>query len=58
MTDILDSMIKWEDGEMEEGEMIAFFQYLIDSGIVYSLRGCYGRMAAALENAGKVHGFL
>ena len=47
-----DKIIKYEKGEMQEHEMIEFFQELIDSGIVWTLQGHYGRVATSLIRAG------
>jgi hypothetical protein len=38
--------------EAEEFEIIEAWQYLIDTGIVWSLQGFYGRTAQALINEG------
>jgi hypothetical protein len=52
--EILDSMIEWEEGQLTEEETIALFQRLVDSGLVWSLQGMYGRQAQALINVGLV----
>ena len=36
----------------QEGDPIAALQYLIDTGVVWSLQGSYGRMAKAAIEAG------
>lgn len=51
-TDMLDKFIAYEDGEMEEDEVIAFFQELIDSGMAWTLQGHYGRTAQSLIEQG------
>jgi hypothetical protein len=38
--------------DAEEFEVIEAWQYLIDTGIVWSLQGYYGRTAQALINEG------
>ena len=38
--------------EMEEKEIFMFFQEMIDSGLVWSLKGCYGRTAESLIDNG------
>ena len=48
----LDEIMRYEDGEMTQDEMIEFFQELIDSGFAWRLQGSYGRTAAALIEAG------
>ena len=43
----------FEDGELGEDEVIAGFQELINSGLVWQLEGFYGRTAVALIESGK-----
>ena len=50
--DELDRMMAWEEGTLDEDETIILFQSLIDNGMAWTLPGCYGRMAAALIEAG------
>ena len=40
----------YENGELEEPEVIALFQFLLDSGMVYHLQGSYQRMAEELAD--------
>lgn len=50
----VDFIIDYEAGVLsEEEEVIDGFQQLIDSGIVWSLQGHYGRTAATLIAAGQ-----
>lgn len=51
MTDV-NKIIRYENGEMGEHEVIQFFQELIDTGYAWSLQGHYGRVASALIKAG------
>lgn len=51
-TDFIDQIIRWESGEMDDDETISFFQGLIDSGLAWTLQGCYGRMATRLIDDG------
>ena len=48
----VDKIIKYESGDMDEHEVIEFFQVLIDSGMAWKLQGSYGRMAMHLINEG------
>ena len=48
----LDRMIAWENRELEDNEVVQLFQELIDSGMVWTLQGMYGRFASALIDAG------
>lgn len=48
----VDRLIEFEAGALDEDETIALFQDLIDSGVVWSLQGSYGRTAMQLIDAG------
>lgn len=53
---IVDKIMDWESGLMTtEEEVVDFFQELIDSGMAWTLQGCYGRGAAALIEQGLCH---
>ena len=45
-------IIAFEQGGMDQAEVIEFFQGLIDSGLAWQLQGCYGRTARRLIEAG------
>ena len=49
---LLDFIIKYEDGTLTPVEIMAGFQKMINSGIVWHLQGSYGRTAEALIEAG------
>lgn len=49
----VDQIIAYENGEMDEEQVIEFFQGLIDSGLAWSLQGSYGRTAAYLIDSGR-----
>lgn len=53
--DMVDKIMTYEEGGMSEEEMVAFFQELIDSGIVWKLQGTYGRTAKDLIDSGRCH---
>lgn len=50
--DQLSNIIAYENGELDEEEIIALFQELINSGLAWQLQGSYGRMAASLIESG------
>jgi len=50
--DMVGFIIAYEDGELEQDDIVDGFQYLIDAELVWSLQGSYGRMAVALIEAG------
>ena len=47
-------IIAYENGEMDEEEVISLFQELVDTGMVWVLQGHYGRTAQALLDAGEI----
>jgi hypothetical protein len=48
----IDKIIRYEQGEMDEQEVVTFFQDLIDSGLAWELQGHYGRTAQRFLDAG------
>lgn len=48
MDDQLDNIIAYEQGELDDDKMVAMFQQLVDSGLVWQLQGHYGRTAVEL----------
>lgn len=52
---MIDGIIEYENGELDEQETIELFQRLIDNGMAWQLQGHYGRTAAALIEAGVCH---
>jgi hypothetical protein len=52
MQNLTEQIILYESGELTESQTIQLFQHLINSGLVYSLQGHYGRTAEALIAAG------
>lgn len=52
---LVDKIIAYETGEMKTaGEIVAFFQELVDTGLAWRLQGSYGRMAKNLIEQGLV----
>ena len=54
MADIVNDITRYESGEMNEQEVIDFFQKLVNSGIAWKLQGSYGRTAQRLLEAGAI----
>lgn len=52
MPGMLDQILAYEQGEMDESEFIIFFQDLIDTGFAWQLQGSYGRTARSLIASG------
>jgi hypothetical protein len=50
--DLTTRIIEFETGEATEEQVIELFQYLVDSGLAWSLQGSYGRIAQALLEEG------
>ena len=50
--DVVDKIIKYEQGNMTNEETIKFFQELIDSGMAWKLQGWFGRQAMFLIEQG------
>jgi hypothetical protein len=51
-TDLVDRIITYEQGDMDQEEAVRFFQELVDGGLAFHLQGHYGRTAARLIEAG------
>ena len=51
---LTDKIIRFEEGDMPEDEVISFFQELVNSGLVWNLQGFYGRTAVHLIESGLV----
>jgi len=52
--DSINKIISYEQGELDEEEMIELFQELVDTGLAWQLQGHYGRTAKALIEAGHI----
>jgi hypothetical protein len=50
--DLTNDLIAFENGELEDAQIVALFQHLINTGLAWSLQGMYGRNARALIEAG------
>ena len=51
----IDKILAFENGEMDDEQLIEFFQEMIDTGVVWQLQGVYGRTASMLINEGICH---
>lgn len=54
MLNLTDSIVAYEQGELDEDEVLELFQALVDTGLAWRLQGHYGRTAAGLIGAGLV----
>ena len=46
--ELVEKIMSFESGEMEEHEVYAFFQFLVDTNLIYGLQGSYQRTAQQL----------
>ena len=53
-TTVVDKIIAYESGEMNEEEIVEFFQELLDRRLINSLQGSYQRTAALLLELGHI----
>ena len=53
-SDLIDKIIAFEQGDLDHDETVELFQHLVDTGLAWSLQGCYGRFAANLIEAGEI----
>lgn len=52
--DVVDRIMRYESGEMEQEETVSFFQELVNSGLLRQLQGSYQRTASRLAAAGLI----
>lgn len=52
--DMVDKIIAFEQGELDEDGIIELFQELVNTGLAWQLQGSYGRMAQALLDEGYI----
>ncbi len=51
---IVDGIMAFESGELDDEGVITLFQTLLDDGTVWRLQGSYGRLAKRLLDAGLI----
>lgn len=52
MIDLVDSIIRYEDGDLDDEGTLELFSYLVRTGSAWTLQGSYGRAAAAMIEEG------
>ena len=52
--DLTGQMMAYEEGQLDEDQMVTLFQRLVDNGMAWTLQGHYGRVATALIEDGRV----
>ena len=53
--DTITRIIEYEQGDLNDEEIIELFSDLLNSGLVYSLQGHYHRQCQCLLDAGLIH---
>lgn len=53
--DLVASIQDYESGSLDEDGTIELFQYLVDTGLAWTLQGSYGRQAKRMLDAGLIH---
>lgn len=51
---MISKLIAYETGELDNDEIIALFQHLLDTGIIYVLQGHYQRVAQGFLDEGLI----
>ena len=52
--DLVDRVMRYENGDMDQNEIVSFFGELVRSGLAWQLQGSYGRTAVALIKNGQL----
>ncbi len=50
----VNGIIDYENGDLDETEVLDLFQDMVNTGVVWQLQGSYGRTAQQLISAGKL----
>ena len=48
MSNVVQAITEYENGDLTDDEVVELFQHLVDTGVVWTLQGSYGRMAQYL----------
>jgi hypothetical protein len=54
MGNLVTDIMNYEEGKMDEDEVIPFFQRLVDTGVIWHLQGAYQRAAQILIDRGEI----
>lgn len=54
MSTLTDLIIAYEQGDLDEEQIVDLFQRLVDNGMAWTLQGHYGRTAVQLIEGGLV----
>jgi hypothetical protein len=54
MSDLTSRIVSYEQGEMDQAEMVALFQELYDTGLAWNLQGHYGRTTYQMLQEGLI----
>lgn len=52
--DVVGKLLDYEEGRLEQHEVVELFQHLVDTGIAWQLQGHYGRAATTMLREGLV----
>ena len=53
-SNLISKIIEYEDGTLDDEQVIELFQDLVNNGMAWTLQGSYGRMAAYLIEEGLI----
>lgn len=54
---LVDDIMRYEQGELDEDATIALFDYLVSHGMIWGLQGSYQREAQRMIDAGLIKPF-
>ena len=56
MPNVVQAITDYENGDLTDNEVVELFQHLVDTGVVWTLQGSYGRMAQYLIDQDLIKG--